>query len=639
MWILPAELGPIALPDGVLLLPHHYGAEDRERLLTLLRAVVPGCAQMVLEGAALEGLVARRVEWAGGLVLVHGLGAETEVDGIRALVAPLGAKHALVQLPSAQVAGTSWMERALKVPVLRALERAWKNPEHPLRAIGIHECPLREAAQYTDEPVELLAIVTAMVEHRMAHAGVGVGKGDWGRSLDQALAERLRGRLPEEIEGPEWRSVLTQSGSARPEGAVLSELTDRGLGYGGPDGFRASPLLRGSERALVRAYVAPSISTSADDEDSLVVIERSRAAELFHVVKELWTTEVAWAVGSVMSFDIFLRSGVAGSSWGHFEEAHQILELTESQRDDVSAAITRIYVEQGRDSGSEREELVMAGAFLRGLSCTGVDARNELAEHLATLRRCSLERPWIVASISLLSNVWVLRTCIERRSVEDLRLALECLEARGDHESYGYDLKRVVDSCLRSGSAQVGHGSDRFAAIASHQPPSAADRARVESVHRDLQGEPWLPLVVGDVWGDIWCGHHYRVLQQSARVGNAIWVDLALEDLHGYLAVGIAALAVGDLDAATDRGRQVLDLATRYEIPVLRAFARELLAAVHELRGEYDVAAKLLFQSRSRYIALEDSSRILGVEQRLSRMGITFDPAGAPRRKRSPRSR
>jgi hypothetical protein len=114
---------------------------------------------------------------------------------------------------------------------------------------------------------------------------------------------------------------------------------------------------------------------------------------------------------------------------------------------------------------------------------------------------------------------------------------------------------------------------------------------------------------------------------------------LTIADLHGHLVVGVAALAIGDLDAATTRGRTVLDLAARYEIPVLRAFARELLAAVHELRGEYDVAARLLFQSRARYIALEDTSRILGVEQRLTRMGITFDPAGTPRRKRPPRSR
>ncbi len=255
MWILPAEMGPIALPDGVLLLPHHYGAEDRERLLTLLRAVVPGCAQLVVEGAALEGLIARRVEWAGGLVLVHGLALRRRrsMGSGRWWRAGREPRWCAAERP---VAGTSWMERALKVPVLRALERAWKNPEHPLRAIGIHECPLREAAQYTDEPVELLAIVTAMVEHRMAHASVGVGKGDWGRSLDQALAERLRGRLPEDLKRDGFLYLIGDAGVRRPGAGVPEQLAARGLGIEAGDAFRATPLVNASKRPMVRAYIA-----------------------------------------------------------------------------------------------------------------------------------------------------------------------------------------------------------------------------------------------------------------------------------------------------------------------------------------------------------------------------------------------
>ena len=128
---------------------------------------------------------------------------------------------------------------------------------------------------------------------------------------------------------------------------------------------------------------------------------------------------------------------------------------------------------------------------------------------------------------------------------------------------------------------------------------------------------------------------HWHAGALDASVGDG----LNLVALHGGLVAGVVALAAGDLDTASQRGHQVFDLATRYDIPVLRAFARELLAAVHELRGECDVAARLLFQARSRYTALEDRSRILGVEKRLSRMGITYDPVGTPRRKRSPRPR
>ncbi len=156
----------------------------------------------------------------------------------------------------------------------------------------------------------------------------------------------------------------------------------------------------------------------------------------------------------------------------------------------------------------------------------------------------------------------------------------------------------------------------------------------VEPSYEDVRGIYALRLA----WVDLWRSNLSRAIRVTARLDDPGEVPITVEHLHGYLTGGVAALAVSDLDTASQRAHQVLDLATRYEIPMLRAFARELLAAVHELRGEYDVAAKLLFQARSRYIALEDRSRILGVEKRLARMGITYDPFGSPRRKRAPRS-
>lgn len=103
-----------------------------------------------------------------------------------------------------------------------------------------------------------------------------------------------------------------------------------------------------------------------------------------------------------------------------------------------------------------------------------------------------------------------------------------------------------------------------------------------------------------------------------------------LDDLHRDLVMGVAALAEGDLDAALAQGRDVLDLAGAHELPVLRAFARELMASVNELRGEYDEAAQLLLRARSRYVALADSERVAGVERRLTRMGIDFEPSPTP---------
>ena len=614
MWILPPELGPIALPEGVLLLPHHYGAEDRERLLALLGVALPGCRQLVVEGAALEGLIARRLAWAGGLVLVHGLAAETEVDGLRELMAPLGAKHALVQLPQPQVAGTSWMESLLKVPLLRALERAWKNPAHPLRAIGIHECPLREAAQYTDEPVELLAIVTAMVEHRMAHAGVGVGKGDWERSLDQGLAARLRVRLPHRIEHAEYRYLMSAAGSTRPAEEEVGALTARGLGAEEEGVFRANPLTNALERALVRAYVV----RPGPDRSGEHTVEKARADELFHMAAELWPIDEylhfvrlpksLTRIGQLPSWD----NGCLGF-------AHEILELSDQQRDEVASVFAWIQASRTHASGALLNELIAFDATLRGMTSVGTEGRSEIDSCVATLQRTPGRARWRTQALETLNRLWLLRTCIRRRTASDLYLARE--RSQDDFYLPRTQGARASVSGLAALRGDLNKRDEGFKTDDSEDSgfPDLLDPSRA--------------------WRDITRGEHPRIVQFAAHIGNVVGARLTIADLHGHLVVGVAALAIGDLDAATTRGRTVLDLAARYEIPVLRAFARELLAAVHELRGEYDVAARLLFQSRARYIALEDTSRILGVEQRLTRMGITFDPAGTPRRKRPPRSR
>lgn len=127
-------------------------------------------------------------------------------------------------------------------------------------------------------------------------------------------------------------------------------------------------------------------------------------------------------------------------------------------------------------------------------------------------------------------------------------------------------------------------------------------------------------------WFALWTDQPQAVARLAAARMNRRGT-LTIDDLHRELVMGVAALAVGDLDDALVLGRDVLDLASVHELPVLRAFARELMASVNELRGEYDEAAQLLLRARSRYLALADSERVAGVERRLTRMGIEFPVA------------
>ena len=261
---------------------------------------------------------------------------------------------------------------------------------------------------------------------------------------------------------------------------------------------------------------------------------------------------------------------------------------------------------------------------MRGISADGRDASALMEEALRDLEKTRIRARWWPEAVSTLAQTWALRTWIHRKSRADVRAILSRLNGLKDllHEPSAPDrLQRVY---RRVAFAQRDRSTRSL--TQNHQ----AARVLVDGVaNSDEPDVAWMHLLDGDV---------HRVVQQAGNIGASSTTKTTTEHLQADLVVGIASLSLGDLDAGSQRGSQVLDLATRYEIPVLRAFARELLAAVHELRGEYDFAARLLFQARSRYIALEDTARIVGVEKRLARMGITYDPFGSPRRKRAPRS-
>ena len=56
MWALPPDLArlKVALPEGLLLLPHHYATADRERLLTLYLRAADTLAGLLIERSALD---------------------------------------------------------------------------------------------------------------------------------------------------------------------------------------------------------------------------------------------------------------------------------------------------------------------------------------------------------------------------------------------------------------------------------------------------------------------------------------------------------------------------------------------------------------------------------------------------------
>lgn len=634
MWLLPTGPWNVSLPEGFLLVPHHYDAGDREALLALLRAALPESRQLLLEAASLDALIDRGLTWREGIVLLHGFGAAEAIDDARTRVSVLGARHVLAQLPRAQLTGTSWMEPTLKVPLLRALERAWRDPEHPLSAVKIAEMPLREAARYTDDPAELLAIVRTAVEHRLANASAGVGARDWSRSLDHALAQRLRRRVGEELSSEviAWTSPnYTAPDSSEEE---TSHLQRRGLIVAATGGLRPSPLIAALRRPLVRAHAAPS---ATHDEGEL----SARAHELFHMAAE------GAAVVAPIGFRVFwtardlTRSLIREHPWAIPNRGsirHRLLRLTPVRhQQEVAASILALRNSPASVSAAARKTAIAYAVYLAGLYAFGREARRSLAESIDELSRLKVAFKWRDKAVDVLRAILLKLSWLERAAAGDVDSSVTSIGAEGTMlSSVGAVVAALKQRSSRSANSR---GDEPFlCAVADGSHEGTELDQNFSRYDREITEDTGPEKC----WWTLARGRAPLVVRASTDLGTgSLGIDsMTLGDLHNDLVVGIAALAIGDLDLAATRGRLVLDLATRYEIPVHRAFARELLAAVHELRGEHDEAAKLLFQSRSRYAALEDFARVEGVEKRLSRMGITFDPITpkprvAPRKRRS----
>lgn len=619
MWALPPDLArlKVALPEGLLLLPHHYATADRERLLTLLRALMPECGQTLIEARSLPALTERRLTLPDGIVLLHGFPEGEEVEGLRARVAPLGARHLLVQMPRPQLTGTGWMEPTLKVPLLRAIEGAWRNPQHPLHVVGIHHLAVREAAKCTDDVVEFLTIVEEAVEHRLRNVAAGVAAEDWGRSLDHALASRLLARMAGPLPSA---AVSLARGETPSEDGEVEALAARGLVVETSSGPRATPLLH----ALARPRTATRAVLNIRGEDD---VGRESARELFHMAREVVPLEAHFAAwdpawlretGLDRALDTYRFSPKDPHRW-----------LLDRPKDEViSAAVLWLQNEASSSGDSDRDSRFALATYFRSLITRGHDHHAELFDAVDDVRGAELARPLREKLPVMAALVVALRLFIERSTAQDhehVTTLLRTIEKAGSGLSRGaqhahWALSKVAGvPTARSGPIYYSSVLQLIAVAHRADPPERFVRY-MGFIARGLPAGGWFAL---------WVDEPQYVARLAATRSNRRGT-LTLDDLHRDLVMGVAALAEGDLDAALSHGRDVLDLAGAHELPVLRAFARELMASVNELRGEYDEAAQLLLRARSRYVALADSDRIAGVERRLTRMGIDFEPSPTP---------
>ena len=258
MWLLdscrcvPLE---IALPDGTYLAPPTY---DEHQLLTLGRLLcrfVKGADSLLpmswRQAASLESAARLRQVQAARDAIWALAGDPTftsweQREGLSATVASrfptLHPRWVLVLDERAASTEAGWLEAHVKMPLVACLEATLADPGHPFSPIAVERFPVRLLATWTSDPLELLDLLEATVQHRLDRAVLSqvedariddtrVDSRDWKRSLFTIAAQRLASRLNALDDGTRHEAArfLQGDGSSDLGDATRAELARTGV--------------------------------------------------------------------------------------------------------------------------------------------------------------------------------------------------------------------------------------------------------------------------------------------------------------------------------------------------------------------------------------------------------------------------
>lgn len=186
----------LTLASGWYELPWYMPQSEVRRLLELLRGGLEDVQYAVeLEWTGLEAVFGR-VQLAHSAVALR-VPSEVESSAIASAQARLGSVRVGLVLHErvGDWANAAWQQRHVKIPLLAALERELHQGRHPFTGLELAAFPLEQIAGLTDEPVELLELFDAVIDHRLRYAAQGLSPSDWQRSIELAVGDRLADRL------------------------------------------------------------------------------------------------------------------------------------------------------------------------------------------------------------------------------------------------------------------------------------------------------------------------------------------------------------------------------------------------------------------------------------------------------------
>lgn len=205
MWLLPLDLSrariPLRLPEGRHLVPGYYTPGEVDRLVMVLRALLPDVRYHV-HVSTRDVLSALRHRPLASeehtLVTVSIRDAELTAVEREQVLSRLTCRWLLVQQGDDDPPGDAsdaWLQVHL-LPVLRGvLQRGVADEAHPLAAFEVRHLPIQLAASLTRDGMEFVELLDKALHHRMRYAANGLTEADYRQSLFVTAGRRLRERL------------------------------------------------------------------------------------------------------------------------------------------------------------------------------------------------------------------------------------------------------------------------------------------------------------------------------------------------------------------------------------------------------------------------------------------------------------
>lgn len=262
MWLLPQGSFTITLWPGVYFVPWHVKEEELRALAVMVARGTKVGAVLPMNEGKLAAAVDQGFTFPDTLVVLDVQSAEGRVEETAALARGLRAPFVLLKWPEPLPEGYGWLERFVKAPLLRALLHWASSADHPLASLHIERLPVVEAAALTTNPIELLSLLEATVDHRLSNARHGTSERAYVQSLYVAAGEKIFKKLPRDIWAP-TAELLERAGLVQ---RVLGDL-------------RSGPLIRATRDLRVAGAWARAMPGDMDI-DGLSIRDFASLAEM-----------------------------------------------------------------------------------------------------------------------------------------------------------------------------------------------------------------------------------------------------------------------------------------------------------------------------------------------------------------------